>query len=511
MFSDSDDDDVIPLSQRLGDVPPRSWKPDSSARQPPPEIVDIVESSSSPIPVLSSQITIPDSPDQKSGPPSVIEVPSSPASLPSSSSTPCASKKKKPNTPKVAPGSSKKLKKKAIRNIDKLEDVKPESKRVVGVGGVLPLSQEIGRRPLPKISCRDCEAKIDHSLIELHFTDEELRKAFSEFEVRHKYNTKSIKRKTVTWVREVKVQSEDPENANMPFVRTEFKEENSVLVILDAVDFAQMVLDFKLTRSLEEVEVLSTSSSESSIESIDPTDDESPLKRTGSPSLISFCKKMCMTFPGKDLTVLIVGMNAYFQKLKSKESKKYRDIIHGKDPSKSKRKSSMKHPFITKEDVLEILIDVDLNAKEISKSGQQVGVLFADKSDEIVTMIASVTKTVAEAPFKATKKKSKCLAWFADGDKSVAVDVKSKEDVPRVWTKQLEQFPKVSQLVAAEIISIYKTPLDLLDVYSNIFDRQEAEELLQDIAVGSKGSRRVGPEISKKICTFMNASDGSYF
>ena len=520
-FSDSDDNDVIPLSQRIGSMKPPCTKAIDNGVTPSAEVVDIAENSSSPIPIPSSSIPSPSIPSPSiPSPSSPIPSPLPPDRLSPSSPlpepidavaspapTPRPSKKKKQNTPRVVPGSCRKNRKKSGGAGDERVERKPKRRVETGRESCVTSSQSLGSRPAGKISCRDCEARIDHSLIESHFSDEELRKAFAEFEVRFRYNTESVKPKTVTWVREVKVPIEHSDCDDSPTQRVELKEESHVMILLDATDFAQMVHVYKLTNSLQDdVEVLSLNSSESSVEEVGSTDNESPIKHSTSPSFISYCKRMCITYLGKDVTILLVGLTVYFQRLKSRENKKYRDIIHGKDPSR--RKSSMRHPRITREDVMEVLVNLDLNLDDISSSGQKVRVLFAEKPEDVVTMIASFTKTIAEAPFK--KSESKSLPWFADGDKSSSVDVKSVDDVPRLWRKQLEQFPKVSQQVAESIASIYKTPLDLLDVYGNIYDRNEAESLLEDIPVG-KGNRRVGPEASRRICTFMTATNGDLF
>eukprot|EP00795_Rhopilema_esculentum_P008936 gene8936-16569_t len=109
------------------------------------------------------------------------------------------------------------------------------------------------------------------------------------------------------------------------------------------------------------------------------------------------------------------------------------------------------------------------------------------------------------------KIKAESLAEMIDVEKKVTKDGLGLLDV---WVRQLQQFKGVGYETAAAIAQKYPSPLLLFKEYQRASSELGASLLLQDIEV-RRGhgvlatSRRVGPELSKKIYTLLMSICGT--
>ncbi|CAI9569673.1 unnamed protein product [Staurois parvus] len=73
-----------------------------------------------------------------------------------------------------------------------------------------------------------------------------------------------------------------------------------------------------------------------------------------------------------------------------------------------------------------------------------------------------------------------------------------------VWKRQIQQFNRVSVEVASAVVAAYPSPQLLIKAYRHCQTNAERHGLLSDILVRrgegvASTSRRVGPELSKRI------------
>ncbi|XP_050544091.1 crossover junction endonuclease EME1-like [Daktulosphaira vitifoliae] len=146
------------------------------------------------------------------------------------------------------------------------------------------------------------------------------------------------------------------------------------------------------------------------------------------------------------------------------------------------------------------------------------GVSFrlVETKNEVGSAVSHLTKSVAQKPYKLNKYKEELegCEWYASGHSKNCVSVdKFGTGLNQLWRQQLSQFPLCALEASEAIASIYETPLQLLEAYESCNSKLEGELLLQDIPV-RRGfgplavTRRVGPELSKKIFLFFTDTTG---
>uniref|UniRef100_A0A1B6L704 Uncharacterized protein n=1 Tax=Graphocephala atropunctata TaxID=36148 RepID=A0A1B6L704_9HEMI len=210
--------------------------------------------------------------------------------------------------------------------------------------------------------------------------------------------------------------------------------------------------------------------------------------------------------PGKCLFLIIYGLNGYFSYLKNK-----RRYVSSDPPKAKKGKRSSENeefPYITKKEIEEELIELQISTNCTHR--------LIESPEDLGNFVIQVTKAIAETPFKLDKQKrvQENLEWFAVGDSRdcVAVD-KAGNGLLRLWQQQLCQFNLAGHDVAQAIAAVYPSPLSIVRAYDSCSSQKECEDLLKDIPVRRcqgplTSSRRIGPELSKKIYTFFRATDG---
>ncbi|NXY77034.1 EME1 endonuclease, partial [Glareola pratincola] len=143
---------------------------------------------------------------------------------------------------------------------------------------------------------------------------------------------------------------------------------------------------------------------------------------------------------------------------------------------------------------------------------KQVQVSLFETWEELGEFAAMFTKAVAQAPFKREREKTGFSFYLEKGRcRGVKVD-RSGKGLLEVWKRQIQQFNRVSREMAEAIVSAYSSPQLLKQAYSRCSTEHERENMLADIPVHrgdgvTATSRRIGPELSRRIYLQMTSHD----
>lgn len=226
-------------------------------------------------------------------------------------------------------------------------------------------------------------------------------------------------------------------------------------------------------------------------------------------SLHKAIEEIAALLPDRDLTLVIFGLEDYFRFQKTQKRRDVRSDVLGTGPQKRRVKEGTVEaaPQVSRGDVeyalAEIQIKCNINHRCIN-----------NKTD-MANLVCQFTKAIAEAPFKRGKheKDAERLDWYAlaDSKDCVAVD-KDGNGSFQLWQRQLCQFPLASRETSEAIASVYPSPMSLLQAYEGCSSEDAAHYLLEDIPVRRgpgplSTTRRIGPQLSKKIFTFFTTLD----
>ncbi|XP_038067999.1 uncharacterized protein LOC119737610 [Patiria miniata] len=230
---------------------------------------------------------------------------------------------------------------------------------------------------------------------------------------------------------------------------------------------------------------------------------------TGQESLRTYARNTQQILQGNAVTFIVQGMEKYFRLQKNSRQRNFRSAVLGNEPTENAAKARRKKrpieditTVVTRVDVEEALVDLQLHVG--------CNVRFVETPAEVADLVAMVTKSVAETPFKRERDKA-TFSFHVDTEWAGGVKVKKDgQGLRRVWRQQLQQFRNVSPQVANSIIAVYPSPRQLLQAYARCDSVQEARKVLQDIVIRrGEGvlatTRRVGPELSKRIHTLMTS------
>ncbi|KZC14987.1 PREDICTED: crossover junction endonuclease EME1 [Dufourea novaeangliae] len=225
----------------------------------------------------------------------------------------------------------------------------------------------------------------------------------------------------------------------------------------------------------------------------------------------SFCTTIFSikaSLPNYSILLVIFGIENYF--IYSKQVKN-----PGKNGTKNKHKKAgnasnhefKNYPQISKEQLEMCLDEIQIIAKCSSR--------LINNSQELAQMIHQCTKAIAEIPFKMEKNENLTskFDWYVMGDNRNTVSVdKNGNGLKRLWQQQLCQFNLSSLEIAEAISSVYKCPADLMEAYKNC-TQIEGQNLLKDIPIRRAAgpltaTRKVGPELSKKMYIMFSSKDG---
>ena len=331
-----------------------------------------------------------------------------------------------------------------------------------------------------KNSLSNCKASIDQAFLEKLFTKAELHRQMIEYMVSYNIEESPLIPLSVMWYRAksrlVEGQEEEEGRINELdlMVTKETVQENHLLTVVDMPEFVNMVNSYK----------------------------------TDGLTLFEFADGLSKKSKCTSLTILVHGLKSYFRTRQNKVNAEFRAAMEGKECKKSKKKS-LGLPVIEKSDIEEALVEFEMMSTDF---GLKVCVCWSHTSEEIVRLIAAETKAVAEAPFKRRRGEQMGFAWYVQADSICTVDPKTPVEAAKLWRRQLQQFPKVSRDIADAIAGVYETPMALLLAYEKC-DSSSAALLLADIRITGivSGTRRIGPDLSKKLHMYFTCRDGDKF
>ncbi|KFQ88963.1 Crossover junction endonuclease EME1, partial [Phoenicopterus ruber ruber] len=230
-------------------------------------------------------------------------------------------------------------------------------------------------------------------------------------------------------------------------------------------------------------------------------------------TLQSYVAHVMEKMPGKILALAVVEVENYFRSLKAQSRKRLREAaVNGNQEEEQgkRRKKKFKDSGleITRMDVEEALVDLQLS--------KQVQVSFFESWEELGEFATMFTKAVAEAPFKREREKTGFSFYLEKAWRGgVKVD-RSGKGLFEVWKRQIQQFNRVSLEMAEAIVSAYPSPQLLNQAYSRCSSEQERENMLANIPVHrgdgvTATSRRIGPELSRRIYLQMTSHDPNLY
>ncbi|KAJ7386270.1 crossover junction endonuclease eme1 [Desmophyllum pertusum] len=274
--------------------------------------------------------------------------------------------------------------------------------------------------------------------------------------------------------------------------KTTLSDEHHAVLGLSAVKFVEMTFNFREEMQYPAISVI--------------TDDE---------TLSTFCERLLTIYPGKIITLVILGLEKYFRDVNLTQKRQFRSAVLGssssetENPSGKGRKKANKESgpsvMVSRVDVEEALVDLQIKQPKCR-------VRMCETDEEFAELLAMFTKAVAEAPFK--KKQPESFSFCVEGGEKGSVKVsKEGEGLKKVWQQHFQQFRNVSADMAAAIVAVYPTPHSLLQAYKRCDSKVEASKLLQDVLVRRGAgvlatSRRIGPELSRRIHFLLTSEDG---
>ncbi|KAG5854257.1 hypothetical protein ANANG_G00035890 [Anguilla anguilla] len=229
-------------------------------------------------------------------------------------------------------------------------------------------------------------------------------------------------------------------------------------------------------------------------------------------TLTAWTLRLLARSSGHTPSLAVIDLEKYFRSQKSQVQKKHRQAVLGEEqgagPGVGKRRKrkegGQQLPDVTRVEVEEALVDLQLN------TGVQVRFLPSWK--EFSDYITMSTKAVAEAPFKKEREKtgfSFCLeSEWAGGCR---VD-RGGKGLLQVWKRQIQQLNRVSPDIASAVLAAYPSPRLLAQAYGRCRTEREKLSLLSDVLIRrgegvTSTTRRVGPELSKRLFLLMTSSD----
>ncbi|KAM6174629.1 crossover junction endonuclease EME1 [Erethizon dorsatum] len=205
---------------------------------------------------------------------------------------------------------------------------------------------------------------------------------------------------------------------------------------------------------------------------------------------------------GKALSLVIVDQEKCFRAQNPPRRGK-RGVANKQAKEKQQRRQgSSTAPTVSRVDMEEALVDLQLHTEA------QVQVVQSWK--ELADFTCSVTKAMAEAPFKKLRDDTSFSFCLESGwARGVKVD-RAGRGLALVWRRQIQQLNRVSLDMASAVVDAYPSPQLLVQAYWRCDSEQERQNLLADIQVRrgvgvTATSRRVGPELSRRIYLQMTA------
>ncbi|XP_059352747.1 crossover junction endonuclease EME1-like isoform X2 [Daphnia carinata] len=225
----------------------------------------------------------------------------------------------------------------------------------------------------------------------------------------------------------------------------------------------------------------------------------------GQSSICDYVAKVLKSLNKQTLTLVVYGIAAYWKGKARKDKRRFRDRVS------TSTETSKKTDYPSDDDIGFTPADLEiLKVKLVLQT--ECSLWPVETAEELGTVITRITKAVAERPFKEERLEQTFDFYAADVSGNVKVS-KDGHGLERLWQQQLMQFPLVALETSQAIASRYHSPQALIQAYKMCKNDKEASLLLQDIPIRRHAgplstSRKVGPELSKKIYRFFNGKDG---
>ncbi|XP_030755732.1 probable crossover junction endonuclease EME2 [Sitophilus oryzae] len=220
-----------------------------------------------------------------------------------------------------------------------------------------------------------------------------------------------------------------------------------------------------------------------------------------------------MTLPEVNhLTIALLGLPRFFNYLKNERNREFKASMQDSEipSSKNTNREFKDLPTISKEEIDKELVELQIYCKHIY-------VRPVDKYEDLAAFVVECTKAVAQIPHKAAKADvlSRESEYFYGSNKDCVKVDKNGMGLGRLWSQIIRMFPLASLETAEAITARYPTMVSLLEAYDQCKTQSEGEKLLQDIAVRRAAgpmstSKRIGPELSRKIYKFFTSEENEY-
>ncbi|XP_032430972.1 crossover junction endonuclease EME1 isoform X1 [Xiphophorus hellerii] len=229
-----------------------------------------------------------------------------------------------------------------------------------------------------------------------------------------------------------------------------------------------------------------------------------------SPTLTSWVREQQRRHPDKRLSLAVVELESYFRARKSQSQKRLRAAVAGEEAGGGKEKKKRRNghaeklPEVSRVEVEEAVVHLQLHTG--------VSVRFLSTWKEFSDHITMTTKAVAEAPFKRAREQTG-FSFYLESEWAGGQRVdKAGKGLLQAWKRQIQQFNRVSSDVAAAILAAYPSPQLLKKAYSQCRTENEKLSLLSDLLIRrgegvTSTTRRVGPELSKRLFLLMHSRD----
>lgn len=189
----------------------------------------------------------------------------------------------------------------------------------------------------------------------------------------------------------------------------------------------------------------------------------------------------------------VIGLDAYLWSRKPSSQKTW-------TPKKSEEAHA--RVAISWSEVEEALVLLQLHAN--------LDVLLVASWRELSQYVCAFTKALAQLPskrFRDSQAFSFCTAGHWASGQQVTRD---GSGLRGVWWRQIRQFNRVSPAVADAVVTAFPSPRLLQQALLDCSTEQERLSLLADLPVkapGGKQPRRVGPDLSRRLCIFLTTTN----
>ncbi|XP_014212150.1 crossover junction endonuclease EME1 [Copidosoma floridanum] len=238
-------------------------------------------------------------------------------------------------------------------------------------------------------------------------------------------------------------------------------------------------------------------------------DCEETIKHVSENTLIPAISNIKSMMPCQQISLILYKTQGYFKYSKSAKDQTAQSSADNNKQNKNRAKTGKgfsNYSKVSREQLEDLLVEIQMLFNAHSR--------LIDNADDMILMIKQYTKSLATRQSKMEKEeKLSELHWCisVDNKDSVKVD-KDGNGFSRLWQQQLCQFPQASLETAEAITSVYKTPFQLMDAYEKCTEGV-GEMLLKDIPIRRNAgiltsSKKIGPELSRKIYLMFTAMDG---